>query len=304
MNTLNFITRRVSSYFKPCKSHVGRINGRMTGSCRGFRAGPSLISKVSLTGRTIKCLKSGLTLGVLGFGFPVVLADAPVDKLLAEADSLYDLNKFEEIYNLLISYKSSKNDEILWRLGRSTYEKAKAADTDAQKKLLYREALDYVEEALSINGENFAVHKWMSILIDYVYGYEGTKARIAQSYNVKNHMERACQLNPTDGTSRYLLGYWYFSVASIPWYQRKIASVIFTTPPSATYEEALGEFLHAEQLEPNFYSKNLLMIGKCYQMLGNKEAAKEFLLRAKDYPQKTRDDKESAEEATQLLKGM
>lgn len=82
-----------------------------------------------------------------------------------------------------------KHDEILWRLGRATYEKAKAAKTDDKKKVLYREALDYVEAALAINSENFAVHKWMSILIDYVYGYEGTKARISQSYNVKDHME-------------------------------------------------------------------------------------------------------------------
>ena len=54
---------------------------------------------------------------------------------------------------------------------------------------MYREALDYAEEALSVNENNFAVHKWMSILIDYVYGYEGTKARISQSFNVKHHME-------------------------------------------------------------------------------------------------------------------
>lgn len=45
-----------------------------------------------------------------------------------------------------------------------------------------------MEAALAINPNNFAVHKWMSILIDYVYGYEGTKARISQSYNVKEHM--------------------------------------------------------------------------------------------------------------------
>ncbi|XP_064080575.1 regulator of microtubule dynamics protein 1-like [Macrobrachium nipponense] len=200
--------------------------------------------------------------------------------------------------------QSLKSDEILWRLARATYEKAKAAATDAEKKVLYREALDYAEEALSINENNFAVHKWMSILIDYVYGYEGTKARISQSFNVKHHMERACQLNPTDGTSWYLLGYWCFTVANIPWYQRKIAAVVFATPPSSSFEEALDHFLHAEEISPNFYSKNLFMIGKTYKMLGKKEEAKQYLERARDYPQKTREDRESREDAIELLKDL
>ncbi|XP_042877207.1 regulator of microtubule dynamics protein 1-like [Penaeus japonicus] len=245
--------------------------------------------------------------GVLGAGCYVgnVLAkENTLETLLAEADELYDAMKYEEIYVLLSAHLEVKHDEILWRLGRATYEKAKAAKTDDEKKVLYREALDYVEAALAINSENFAVHKWMSILIDYVYGYEGTKARISQSYNVKDHMEKACKLNPTDGTSRYLLGYWYYSIASIPWYQRKIASVVFATPPSGTYEDALKEFLHAEELEPNFYSKNLMMIGKCYQMLGKKEEAKHYLTRAMNYPAKTLDDKEAVDEATQLLKAL
>lgn len=264
-----------------------------------------------VTGNVAKVAKtsipSAVMFGVLGSGFYVgsVLANEnTLETLLAEADELYEAMKYEDIYALLSAHKEVKHDEILWRLGRATYEKAKAAKTDDEKKVLYREALDYVEEALAINSENFAVHKWMSILIDYVYGYEGTKARISQSYNVKHHMEKACQLNPTDGTSRYLLGYWYYSIASIPWYQRKIASVVFATPPSGTYEDALEEFLHAEKLEPNFYSKNLLMIGKCYQILGKKEEAKQYLTRAMNYSAKTLDDKEAVDEATQLLKGM
>ena len=28
-----------------------------------------------------------------------------------------------------------------------------------------------------------------------------------------------------------------YGVAEVPWYQRKVAAVIFATPPSATYDE-------------------------------------------------------------------
>ena len=80
------------------------------------------------------------------------------------------------------------SDEILWRLGRATFERAKAAAKEEERRQLFREALNHVEAALVINSENFAVHKWMSILIDYVYAADGTKARISKSYVVKEHM--------------------------------------------------------------------------------------------------------------------
>ncbi|KAG0722798.1 Regulator of microtubule dynamics protein 1 [Chionoecetes opilio] len=234
-----------------------------------------------------------------------VAADLPsVAMVVAEADTLYDQMKYDEIYTLLSSFKGLKSDEVLWRLGRATYERAKAAATEEERRRLFREALDHVEAALAINAENFAVHKWMSILIDYVYAAEGTKARISKSYVVKEHMIKACQLNPGDATSRYLLGYWFFSFANVPWYQRKIASVVFTTPPSGTFEEALENFLLAEKLEPNFYRRNLLMIGKSYLNLGKKAEAKDYLQRTVSYPGKTKDDQEAAEEAESLLKGL
>jgi hypothetical protein len=38
---------------------------------------------------------------------------------------------------------------------------------------------------------------------------------------------------------------------------RKIASAVFATPPTSTYEEALAYFKKAEETEPSFYSMNL-----------------------------------------------
>jgi len=38
--------------------------------------------------------------------------------------------------------------------------------------------------------------------------FEGTKAAIQKSFVVKEHFEKAAQLNPSDATSHYLLGMW------------------------------------------------------------------------------------------------
>jgi len=39
----------------------------------------------------------------------------------------------------------------------------------------------------------------------------------------------------------------------MPWYQRKVASAVFATPPISSFDEALIYFLKAEEVDPNFY---------------------------------------------------
>lgn len=120
----------------------------------------------------------------------------------------------------------------------------------------------------------------MAVLLDAKCELVGIKERIYQLENVKKHMEKAVELNPDDPTNWHLLGNFAFGLADMPWYQRKIVSAIFATPPTGTYEEALENFLKAEETKPNFYSMNLLFIGRCYYNLKDKEKAKEYLTQA------------------------
>ncbi|GFY39595.1 regulator of microtubule dynamics protein 1 [Trichonephila inaurata madagascariensis] len=116
--------------------------------------------------------------------------------------------------------------------------------------------------------------------------------------------QRAIELNPTDSTSFYLLGEWCFTFAEMPWYQRKIAAAIFASPPTSTYEEALENFKKAEEITPLFYSMNILMLGKCYIKLNDKEKGMEYLKKAVEYTIKTPDDQKAHDEAEKLLKDL
>lgn len=133
---------------------------------------------------------------------------------------------------------------------------------------------------MELDDKNYACHKWMAVLLDAKSELDGIKSRVSQLENVKKYMEKAVELQPDDPTNWHLLGNFAFGLADMPWYQRKIVSAIFATPPTGTYEEALEYFLKAEEKEANFYSLNLLFIGKCYYNLKDKEKAKEFLTRA------------------------
>ncbi|XP_044860437.1 regulator of microtubule dynamics protein 1 isoform X3 [Mauremys mutica] len=65
--------------------------------------------------------------------------------------------------------------------------------------------------------------------------------------------------------------------------------------------QALSYFHKAEEADPNFYSKNLLLLGKTYLKLNNKKMALLWLTKTRDYPAHTEEDKQVQKEAVELL---
>lgn len=221
---------------------------------------------------------------------------------LEKADQLFDDNKFQETVDFLKTFDDPSSPEVLWRHGRALFKVSGTEANNTKKAEQIREAFKYIADSLEKDEQNYAVHKWFAILLDAKSNLDGIKERVSQLENVKKHMERAIELNPEDPTSRYILGEFAFGLADLPWYQRKIVSTIFATPPTGTYDEALENFLKAESLEADFYSMNKLMIGKCYYQLKNNEKAKEYLTIAAAIPVQNEDDRKCKEEADALLK--
>ncbi|NXI69189.1 RMD1 protein, partial [Anseranas semipalmata] len=250
-----------------------------------------------------KSLKRGVALSTGSFlvyeasrlisGFAEVHASFKVAEVIEQADYLYGSGETEKLYRLLVQHKNSEDAELLWRLARASRDLAQLSSTSAEeKRQLVYEALEYAKKALEKNESNFAAHCWYAICISDVGDYEGIKAKIANAFLIKDHFQRAIELNPKDATSIHLMGIWCYSFAEMPWYQRKIAAMLFATPPTSTYQEALRYFHMAEEVDPNFYSKNLLFLGKTYLKLNNKKLALLWLSKAKDYPAHTEEDKQ------------
>ncbi|XP_067835626.1 regulator of microtubule dynamics protein 1 isoform X1 [Heptranchias perlo] len=260
-------------------------------------------------------LGRGLTLTLVTFlgyeayrnipGSLIVHAIQKVEEIIDQADYLYGTGEVAKLYDLLIQHKNSTNGELLWRLARASRDLAQLESTSTEKKKqLTYESLEFAEKALEKNELSFAAHKWYAICISDVGDYEGIKAKISNAYVIKEHFQKAIELNPKDATSIHLMGLWCFTFAEMPWVQQKIAAMFFTTPPSSTYEEALQYFNKAEEADPNFYSKNLLMMGKTFMKLKNEKLALLWLTKARDYPARNEEDKQVQKEATELLKSI
>lgn len=98
-----------------------------------------------------------------------------------------------------------------------------------------------------------------------------------------------------------MLGCWCYEVSDLAWYQRKIASLVFGEPPTSSFEEALIYLENAEKVDPNFYSHNLLMLGKTYLKLNRKEDAIKYLKKAAEFPARNDDDQKAKQEAQKIL---
>ncbi|NXY85775.1 RMD1 protein, partial [Alcedo cyanopectus] len=226
-------------------------------------------------------------------GFAEVQASFKVEEVVEQADYLYGSGETEKLYQLLVQYKDSQEAELLWRLARAARDLAQLATVSLEdKRRLAYEALDSAKRALEKNEANFAAHKWYGICLSDVGDFEGIKTKIGNAVVIKEHFQRAVELNPKDATTIHLIGIWCYSFAEMPWYQRKIAATLFATPPTSTFQEVQDENHPPAAPDPNFYSKNLLFLGKTYLKLNNKKMALLWLSKAKDYPAHTEEDKQ------------
>jgi len=235
-----------------------------------------------------------------------VVAEANIDSIIQEADALYDKANFVELFDFMQRNAEdagcAQSDEFLWRYARAQYEKSNLIEKKADKKAAIEEALVTVKKALQLNEENFAVQKWCGILTSELGNYLTLKEKIQNSYVIRQYFDKAVELNPTDPTSRHLIGMWCFTFAELSWMEKKVAGALFAAPPDSSYQEALVHFEKAEALEPGFYKKNRFMVARCHHAMGNKDKARAWFLAVKDIEVKTSEDAKLDEQADFMVK--
>ena len=245
-------------------------------------------------------------LALAGFSLHATSADArKKQEMLQKADLLFDEAKYTDLLRVLVEQESWYNDpDILWRVARCKYTMSKSEQDVKKANESLRDSLVNVERALELDRENGAAHKWAAILIDAVASATGTRERIEKTLVVRHHMEEAIRLMPKDATSHYLLGEWHYSLATTGWATRRLAAIMFATLPEASLHQALACFQQAEQVDPGFYSKNLLLTAKTLMALDrDREHALQLLQQVvqRFAASEKWDDKEAVTEARSIL---
>lgn len=67
-------------------------------------------------------------------------------------------------------------------------------------------------------------------------------------------------MKPQEKTLLHMRGRFSYSVASLTWLERKAASAFFASPPEATYDEAIADFLEVCFYALNFEKQICIMM--------------------------------------------
>ncbi|NXK24019.1 RMD2 protein, partial [Arenaria interpres] len=236
-------------------------------------------------------------------------------RCMKSPDAIVKSAEEEELFNLLQKvdnlHKGSEDDkkegfrlllekddeyencvDFLWRLARA-YGDLFEMTTDTEEKRKYFS-----------DPNNFQSNKWehlFAIMCGYMSQFESVQNKIRNGYLFKEHLDKAIELKPQDPFLYYLNGRWCYSVAQLSWIEKKVAAALFGTPPTSTVEEALQNFLKAEEMHPGYSKYNYVYLAKCYKDLGQKNNALKYCDSALSILSVTNEDKEAQKDLEALL---
>ncbi|XP_004623463.1 regulator of microtubule dynamics protein 3 [Octodon degus] len=224
------------------------------------------------------------------------LEDAGEDELplLHQADELHqgrDQSK-REGFQLLLNNKLAygNRQDFLWRLARAYSDMFELTEDMSEKKSYALNGKEAAEAALEKGDESAECHQWCAVLCGQVAECEGIQKRIQSGFSFKEHVDKAIALQPENPMAHFLLGRWCYQVSHLGWLEKKTATALFGSPPSATVQEALESFLKAEELQPGFSKAGRIYVSKCYRELGKNSEARRWMKLALELPDVTKED--------------
>ncbi|NXM91129.1 RMD2 protein, partial [Oenanthe oenanthe] len=222
--------------------------------------------------------------------------DEDLINFLQKVDNLHKGSEEDkkEGFRLLLEKddKYEKCVDFLWRLARA-YGDLFEMTTDAEEKRKYFSSIKNLQS-------NKREHLF-AIMCGYMSQFESVQNKIRNGYLFKEHLDKAIELKPQDPLLYYLNGRWCYSVAQLSWIEKKVAAALFGTPPTSTVEEALQNFLKAEEMHPGYSKCNYVYLAKCYKDLGQKNNALKYCDSALSILSVTNEDKEAQKDLEALL---
>uniref|UniRef100_A0A2K6FG97 Regulator of microtubule dynamics protein 2 n=1 Tax=Propithecus coquereli TaxID=379532 RepID=A0A2K6FG97_PROCO len=215
--------------------------------------------------------------------FNAHVEELKLDVLLQKADHLrMDESGKLESFELLCDHKEKFRDEIefMWRLARA-YGDMYELSTNTQEKKYYANIY--------------------AVLCGYVSEFEGLQNKVNYGHLFKEHLDKAIQLLPEESFLYYLKGRYCYTVSKLSWIEKKMAATLFGKIPSSTVQEALQNFLKAEELYPGYSNPNYLYLAKCYIDIEEKQNALKFCNLALLLPCVTKEDKEAQQEIKKII---
>ncbi|KAM4041377.1 LOW QUALITY PROTEIN: regulator of microtubule dynamics protein 2 [Anomaloglossus baeobatrachus] len=218
---------------------------------------------------------------------------AELHSLLQQADTSHGGSESEKQdgFRMLLNKQEKWNKvEFLWRLARAYSDMFYLTNNVEEKKSYAADGKNVAGKAVELDDRSAGSHRWYAIMCGYMSEFENVQNKIKNGYLFKEHLDKAIQLHPEDPLQYYLLGRWCYAVSQLSWIERKVAATLFGNPPTATVQEALQNFLKAEEMHPGYSKFNYVYLAKCYKDLGQKALALKYYDEASALPSVSKED--------------
>ncbi len=163
-----------------------------------------------------------------------------------------------------------------------------------------QKSLEYAKKAAAVDANNALAQLSLAIAYGRLAPLLDNKTKIAYSKLVKEHGERALQLDPNNYLTSHVLGAWNYELANLNPVLRVIASAIYGTLPSASNEQAVEYFKKSIALNPNGVASHV-ELGRTYLAMSQKSQAATELKKAISLPSKEKDDEYCKRQAREVL---
>ncbi len=223
---------------------------------------------------------SALCVLLIGLGFPVPSAaqssapDAPTHDALSRIDSLRQAGAFEDALRRLDSLQArdGASAPVLWRRSLTRVDLAKTVEDTDDRTPLYERALTDAEAALAADSTSGNAHLAVAVAEGRLALDAGTRERVRRSRAVKQHADRAIELDSTLAGAYHVRGRWHREVDDLGFFERAIVKTVYGGLPEASSEQAVRDFRRALTLEERAF--HYLELGKTYELMDRPEEAR------------------------------
>jgi len=219
---------------------------------------------------------------------PVIFSDVSaqdngtsVDILLRRADEcMFDFKYGEAKRYYEQALKAAPDDyEVLWRLSRFYTSYGEMAEKKREKKERWKKGQEYAQRAAEINPEGADAYLYLAASMGKITMYSSPKEKVKYVWKIKEAVEKAIELDPTQQKSYVVLGVWHRKVATASSIERSLAKMFFGRLPEGSLEESLRLLLKARDMGGNTV-RNFYELGLTYEELNRPDEAKEVFLEA------------------------
>lgn len=182
-----------------------------------------------------------------------------------------------------MSHDRPADVEILWRLAWVKTDIGRELEEGAPRQAaLFRDALADAERAVQADPNHPQAHLVMAIAAGLTGVVSGIGDRVRYSRVVRDHVNRAIELNPRNDLAYHIRGIWNVEIASLGFFTRIMIRAAYGGLPEASHAQAAEDFRRALELDDRIIHR--IGLARALVELGRDEEARAQLRKALEMP--------------------